>query len=437
MMPHPAPPLPAGRKRLHQILYVQVLVAAAAGGILGLVFPGIAAAMEPLGTGFVSLVRMIITPIVFLTLVLGVAGMQDGRKVGRVGGKAVLYFEVVSTLALVIGLVVGLLLKPGAGFDVNPATIDTSGIGAYVQQSHATTAVSFLLAIIPDTFFGAFTGSAILPVLLVALLSGFAIGQLGEQAAPLLNGLAYLEKGIFAVARLVMAAAPVGAFGAMAFVIGKYGLAAIGALLKLLGAVYLTELLFIVLVLGSIARLNGLSIFRVIAYIKDELLIVLGTSCAESALAPLMEKLRRAGAEPSVVRLVVPAGFSFNSDGTNIYMTLATLFIAQATNTHLDFSQLMVILLVALATSKGVGGVTGSGFIALAATLAVVPGIPIAGLALILGIDRFLSEARAMTNVVGNAVATLVIAKWEGALDMDVAERVLKARAPGVRAPFA
>lgn len=435
MMPSSAPSAAVSRPRLHQILYVQVLVAAAAGGILGLVAPQVAAAMEPLGTGFVALVRMIITPIVFLTLVMGVAGMQDSGKVGRIGGKALLYFEVVSTVALVIGLLVGLLLKPGAGFDVNPATIDTSGIGAYVHQSHATTAVSFLLAIIPDTFFGAFTGSAILPVLLVALLSGFAIGQLGEQAAPLLNGLAYLEKGVFAVARLVMAVAPVGAFGAMAFVIGKYGLAAIGALLKLLAAVYLTELLFIVLVLGSIARLNGLSIFRIVAYIKDELLIVLGTSCAESALAPLMEKLRRAGVEPSVVRLVMPAGFSFNSDGTNIYMTLAVLFIAQATNTPLDAGQLMVILLVALATSKGVGGVTGSGFIALAATLAVVPGIPIAGLALILGIDRFLSEARAMTNVVGNAVATLVIAKWEGALDMDTAQRVLKTRAAEVGTP--
>ncbi len=430
MMPPSSPSVSAGRKRLHQILYVQVLVAAAAGAVLGLLVPEVAAAMEPLGTGFVKLVRMIITPIVFLTLVLGVAGMGDSGKVGRIGGKALLYFEVVSTLALFIGLAVGLLLKPGAGFNVNPATIDASGIATYVQQSHNTTPVSFLLAIIPDTFFGAFTGPDILPVLMVALLTGFAIGQLGSAAAPLLAGLGHLERGIFAVARLVMAAAPVGAFGAMAFVIGNYGLSAIASLLKLIACLYLTELVFIVLVLGGIARANGLSIFRIIAYIKDELLIVLGTSCAESALAPLMEKLRLAGAERSVVRLVMPAGFSFNSDGTNIYMTMATLFIAQATNTDLTFGQLMVILVVAMATSKGVGGVTGSGFIALAATLAVVPGIPIAGLALILGIDRFLSEARAMTNVVGNALATLVIAKWEGALDAQTAERVLGARQP-------
>ena len=407
------------KKPFYKVLYVQVLFAIIVGVLLGIYDPGIATAMKPLGDGFVKLIKMIIAPVIFCTVVAGIAGMQDMKKVGRVGGKALLYFEVVSTFALAIGLIVANLIKPGAGFNVNPATLDTHAIAQYTDKTKSLTTVDFLMNIIPNTFVDAFAKGEILQVLLIAILFGFALSMLGERGRPLTRFIDDMSHAIFGVVNIIMKAAPIGAFGAMAFTIGKYGVKSLIPLASLVGSFYLTCFLFVIIVLGTIARLTGFSIFRFLAYIKEELLIVLGTSSSESALPALMRKLEKMGCPKSVVGLVVPTGYSFNLDGTNIYMTMAALFVAQATNTELTLTQELTILLVAMLTSKGASGITGAGFITLAATLAVVPTIPVAGMTLILGIDRFMSECRALTNFIGNGVASVVVSNWEHELDHD------------------
>jgi len=371
---------------------------------------------------------MIIAPVIFCTVVAGIAGMQDMKKIGRVGGKALLYFEVVSTFALAIGLVVANVAKPGAGFNVDPATLDSSAIAQYTTNAHAQTTTEFIMHIIPTTFVDAFATGNILQVLLVAILFGFALSMMGERGRPVTKLIDDVSHVIFGIVNIIMKVAPLGAFGAMAFTIGKYGIASLLPLAKLMGSFYLTCALFIFIVLGAIARFTGFSIFKFIRYIKEELLIVLGTSSSESALPSLMRKLESLGCAKPVVGLVVPTGYSFNLDGTNIYMTMAALFVAQATNTDLTLTQELTILLVAMLTSKGASGITGAGFITLAATLAVVPTIPVAGMALILGIDRFMSEARALTNFIGNGVATVVVSKWENELDVKRMDDVLHGR---------
>nr|WP_300621786.1 dicarboxylate/amino acid:cation symporter [Dokdonella sp.] len=407
--------------RSSQRLYLWVLLAIVAGGSIGHFFPATGVALKPLGDAFIALMKMLIGPIIFLTVVLGIAGVSDVKKVGRVGAKAILYFEVVSTLALAIGLVVVNVLKPGSGFNVDPATLDAQAVAKYAQQAHEQSTVQFLLNIVPKTFTDAFTGNGdLLQVLLVSLLFGFALIGLGEHGRPVTGLLESASRVFFRMMGLIMRFAPIGAGGAMAFTIGKYGLESLGPLFKLMGSFYLTCVLFVVLVLGLIARLVGFSILRFVRYIREELLLVLGTSSSESALVPLMQKLERLGCPKSVVGLVVPSGYSFNLDGTNIYLTMAAIFVAQALNVELTLTQELTLLAVAMLTSKGASGVTGAGFITLAATLAVVPSVPVAGLALILGIDRFMSEARALTNLVGNGVATIVVAHWEKELDGDV-----------------
>jgi len=416
------------KKPFYKVLYVQVLFAIFVGILIGVFQPGWGVELKPLGDGFIKLIKMIIAPVIFCTVVTGIAGMQDIKKVGRVGGKALIYFEVISTFALIIGLCVANLIQPGSGFNANPATLDTSAIAQYTTKAHLPTTVEFILNIIPDTFVGAFAHGEILQVLLIAILVGFAISTLGEKGKPVLHLIDDLSKVIFSVVNKLMKLAPIGAFGAMAFTIGKYGIASLVPLAKLMGSFYLTCGLFIFIVLGTVAWLTGFSIWRFIVYIKEELLIVLGTSSSESALPSLMEKLEKLGCSKSVVGLVVPTGYSFNLDGTNIYMTMAALFVAQATNTELTLLQQLTILGVAMLTSKGASGITGAGFITLAATLAVVPTIPVAGMALILGIDRFMSECRALTNFVGNGVATVVVSKWEKELDMDTLRTELETR---------
>ena len=418
------------KKPFYKVLYVQVLFAIIVGVLLGIYDPGIATAMKPLGDGFVKLIKMIIAPVIFCTVVAGIAGMQDMKKVGRVGGKALLYFEVVSTFALAIGLLVANLIKPGAGFNVNAATLDTHAIAQYTDKTKSLTTVDFLMNIIPNTFVDAFAKGEILQVLLIAILFGFSLSMLGERGRPLTRFIDDMSHAIFGVVNIIMKAAPIGAFGAMAFTIGKYGVKSLIPLASLVGSFYLTCFLFVVLVLGTIARLTGFSIFRFLAYIKEELLIVLGTSSSESALPALMRKLEKMGCPKSVVGLVVPTGYSFNLDGTNIYMTMAALFVAQATNTELTLTQELTILLVAMLTSKGASGITGAGFITLAATLAVVPTIPVAGMTLILGIDKFMSECRALTNIIGNGVATVVVSKWERELDKERLTAELKNPSP-------
>jgi aerobic C4-dicarboxylate transport protein len=407
------------KKPIYKVLYVQVLVAIIIGVLLGIFDPGIATAMKPLGDGFVKLIKMIIAPVIFCTVVAGIAGMQDMKKVGRVGGKALLYFEIVSTFALAIGLIVANVVKPGAGFNVNAATLDTHAIAEYTAKTKSLNTVDFLMNIIPNTFVDAFAKGDILQVLLIAILFGFSLSLLGERGRPVANLIEELSHAIFGVVNIIMKAAPIGAFGAMAFTIGKYGVKSLIPLASLVGSFYLTSFLFIVIVLGTIARFTGFSIFRYLAYIKEELLIVLGTSSSESALPAIMRKLEKMGCPKSVVGLVVPTGYSFNLDGTNIYMTMAALFVAQATNTDLTLTQQLTILVVAMLTSKGASGITGAGFITLAATLAVVPTIPVAGMTLILGIDKFMSECRALTNIIGNGVAAVVVSKWEGELDQE------------------
>jgi aerobic C4-dicarboxylate transport protein len=418
------------KKPFYKVLYVQVLFAILCGVLLGIYLPTDAVAMKPLGDGFIKLIKMIIAPVIFCTVVSGIAGMQDVKKIGRVGGKALLYFEVVSTFALVIGLFVANLLRPGAGFNVDPATLDTKAIAQFTEKAKHQSTIDFVMNIIPNTVVDAFAKGDILQVLLISVLFGFSLSLLGEKGRPIAKLIDELAHAIFGVVNIVMKLAPLGAFGAMAFTIGKYGIDSLLPLAKLMGSFYLTCFLFIFIVLGSIAKFTGFSIGRFINYIKEELLIVLGTSSSESALPSLMRKLEKLGCAKPVVGLVVPTGYSFNLDGTNIYMTMAALFVAQATNTDLTLGQELTILAVAMLTSKGASGITGAGFITLAATLAVVPTIPVAGMALILGIDRFMSEARALTNFIGNGVATVVVSKWENELDVETMRRELANPSP-------
>ncbi len=416
---------PRARKPWYSILYIQVLIAIAIGILIGHFYPATGKALKPLGDGFISLIKMMIAPIIFCTVVHGISSMGDLKKVGRVGIKTLFYFEVISTLALVIGLIVGEVLQPGHGFNIDPASIDPKAVATYVTRAKSEGIVNHLLAIIPDTFIGAFAKGDLLQVLLVSILTGFAISQLGAVGEGISHGIDMVAKVFFRIIGIIVRVAPVGAFGAMAFTVGAYGVASLWNLIELIGTFYLTSLIFVLFVLGTVARLAGFSILRFIGYIKDELLIVLGTSSSETVLPQLMQKMERLGASRSVVGLVVPTGYSFNLDGTNIYMTLATLFLAQATNTHLGLSQELGILVIAMITSKGASGVTGAGFVTLAATLAIVPDIPIQSLALLLGIDKFMSECRALTNLVGNGVATIVISRWEGELDKDKLHEVM------------
>ena len=412
--------------RLTRHLYFWVLLAILVGGTIGYVSPETGVALKPLGDGFIALIKMLIAPIIFCTVVLGIAGAGNMKKVGRVGGKALLYFEVVSTIALVIGLIVANVLRPGDGFNADPASLDAAAVAGYAKVAASQSTVDFVLNIIPRTFFDAFTGSGdLLQVLFVAVLFGYAMTHLGQEGNIVHQVITTASHVFFRMMNALMMLAPIGAGGAMAFTIGRYGVEALRPLAFLMGSFYLTCLLFIFVVLGTIAAITGFSIFRFIAYIKEELLTVLGTSSSESALVPLMQKLERLGCSKSVVGLVVPAGYSFNLDGTNIYLTMAALFVAQALNIDLTVRQQLTIIGVAMLTSKGASGVTGAGFITLAATLAVVPSIPVAGLALILGVDRFMSEARSLTNFVGNGVAAVVVARWENELDMDVLRREL------------
>ncbi len=408
----------AKSKPWYTILYVQVLIAIALGIAVGFYFPTAGEALKPLGDGFIALIKMMIAPVIFCTVVHGISSMSDLKQVGRVGLKTLFYFEAVSTVALVFGLIIGGIVQPGAGFNVDPASLDAKAVAGYVTRAKQDGIVAHLLAIIPpDSFFGALARGDLLQVLLVAILSGFAISRLGAVGQRIAGAIDMAAKVFFGVIRIIVRAAPVGAFGAMAFTIGAYGLGSLWNLVQLIATFYATSILFVLIVLGAIARLAGFSIVRFIGYIKDELLIVLGTSSSETVLPQLMQKMEHLGASRSVVGLVVPTGYSFNLDGTNIYMTLAILFLAQATNTHLTFSQLLGILAIAMITSKGASGVTGAGFVTLAATLAIVPDIPVQSLALLLGIDKFMSECRALTNLVGNGVATVVISLWEGELD--------------------
>jgi aerobic C4-dicarboxylate transport protein len=405
------------KKPIYKLLYAQVLFAIFCGVVLGHFYPETGAAMKPLGDGFIKLIKMMIAPIIFCTVVTGIAGMEDMKKVGRVGAKALLYFEVVSTIALVIGLFVVNTIQPGAGMNVDASTLDTKALASYTTAAKSQNTVDFVLNIIPNTIVDAFAKGEILQVLLFALLFGLALSSVGEPARPVVTLIDKVSHALFVVVGFIMKVAPIGAFGAMAFTIGKYGIGSLKQLAALMGSFYLTCLLFIFIVLGLIARWAGFSIVRFIIYIKEELLIVLGTSSSESVLPRMMAKMERLGCSKPVVGLVIPTGYSFNLDGTSIYLTMAAIFVAQATNTPLTLTQELTVLGVLLLTSKGASGVTGSGFIVLAATLSAVPTIPVAGLALILGIDRFMSEARALTNLVGNGVATIVVSKWEKELD--------------------
>jgi aerobic C4-dicarboxylate transport protein len=403
----------------YKSLYLQVLFAVALGVLLGNFYPQIGADMKPLGDGFIKLIKMIIAPIIFCTVVIGIAGMEDMKKVGKTGGLALLYFEVVSTIALIVGLVIVNLIQPGAGMNVDVASIDTKGIAAYTGPGKMVGTVDFLLNIIPTSVVDAFAKGEILQVLLFAILFGFALHRFGGRGTLVFDFIEKTSHVLFDVVGIIMKLAPIGAFGAMAFTIGKYGIGSLFSLGKLMGTFYLTCLIFVFVVLGIISRIHGFSIWKFVKYIKEELLIVLGTSSSESVLPRMMEKLENLGAKKTCVGLVIPTGYSFNLDGTSIYLTMAAVFIAQATNTPMTLMQEVTLLAVLLLTSKGAAGITGSGFIVLAATLSAVGTVPVAGLALILGIDRFMSEARALTNLVGNGVATLVVAKWTGELDVN------------------
>ncbi|MBW4331630.1 dicarboxylate/amino acid:cation symporter [Stakelama sp. CBK3Z-3] len=415
---HAAADRPA-RLPWYRHLYIQVLIAIIIGALIGNFWPSVGESLKPLGDGFIKLVKMVISPIIFLTVVTGIAGMGELRGVGRVAGKAFAYFLFFSTLALFIGLVVGELVQPGASMNVDPATLNSDAIAHYASEAHEQTISGFILAIIPNTLISALTDGSILQTLFVAILVGITLTLIGAPGKPVLAVFESANVLVFRLVHLLMLAAPVGAFGAIAFTIGKYGVGTLFSLAALVGTFYLTSLLFVIIVLGTVARLAGFSIFSLISYLKAELLLVLGTSSSEAALPALMEKMEEAGCERSVVGLVVPTGYSFNLDGTNIYMTLASLFIAQATGIHLSLGEEMLLLAVAMLSSKGAAGVTGAGFITLAATLSVVPSLPVAGMALILGVDRFMSECRSLTNFVGNAVACVVVARWEKALDHD------------------
>ena len=414
------------RKPWYRILYIQVLIAVALGILIGVVSPDCGKAMKPLGDGFIKLIKLLIAPIVFCTVVHGIASMGDLKKLGRIGFKTLLYFEIVSTLALVIGLIVVNVLKPGAGFNIDPATIDPSVTKTYVEQSHTLGTVDFLLNIIPKTFLEPFVSGDLLQVLFISILVALAISALGERGKPFLQIIEHGSHLFFGVMNIVVRAAPVGAFGAMAFTIGSYGLGALNKLLMLMAGFYLTAGLFVVVVLGTIAWRCGFSIFRFLNYIKDELMLVLGTSSSETALPGMIQKMQRLGCAKSTVGLVIPTGYSFNLDGTNIYVAMAAVFLAQATNTPLDLSHQIGLLLVAMLTSKGASGVTGAGFVTLAATLAAVPGVPIESLALLVGIDRFMSECRALTNLIGNGVATIAISRWENEVTPETLQNNLR-----------
>ena len=428
--------MPRGAKRpLYTHLYFQVLTGIAIGVLLGFFWPSTGAAMRPLGDGFIRLIRMIIAPIIFGTVVVGIAKMGDMRNVGRIGVRALIYFEVVSTLALVIGLVIINLYKPGAGINADPATLDTKAVAAYTSTAQNLSTVDFVMNIIPATVVDAFAKGEILQVLFFSVLFGLALLHFGEKGRGLVGIIDEVTHALFGVVAIIMRAAPIGAFGAMAFTIGQYGIGTLFSLGKLMAGFYATCLLFIFVVLGAIAAWTGFSILKFISYIKEELLIVLGTSSSESVLPRMMVKLENLGCSKSVVGLVIPTGYSFNLDGTSIYMTMAAIFIAQATNTPLTIGQQLGVLGVLLLTSKGAAAVTGGGFVTLAATLSTIPTIPVAGLALIIGIDRFMSEARALTNLIGNGVGTVVIAKWDGALNTRRMNRILDGKAPDDEEP--
>ncbi len=418
-------------KKIYHHLYFQVLTAIAMGVLLGHFYPETGADMKPLGDGFIKLIKMIIAPIIFCTVVTGIAGMEDMKKVGRVGVKALLYFEIVSTLALAIGLLVVSVIQPGAGMNADVSKLDTKALETFTAKAQSHGTLDFMMSIIPNTVVDAFAKGDILQVLFFSILFGFALSMLGSRGKVVFNLIDEVAHVLFGVVGIIMKAAPIGAFGAMAFTIGKFGLGSLSKLGMLMGSFYLTCLLFVFLVLGDIAKLCGFSILKFIKYIKEELLIVLGTSSSESVLPRMMAKLENLGCSKSVVGLVIPTGYSFNLDGTSIYLTMAAVFVAQATNTRLTLIQTLTILGVLLLSSKGAAGVTGSGFITLAATFAAVPTIPVAGLALILGVDRFMSEARALTNLVGNGVATMVVSRWERELDKDRMSRVLNKESEG------
>ncbi|WP_442112724.1 dicarboxylate/amino acid:cation symporter [Pseudomonas sp. NUPR-001] len=407
------------RQPLYKSLYIQVLVAITIGILLGHFYPETGVALKPLGDGFVKLIKMVIAPIIFCTVVSGIAGMQSMKSVGKTGGYALLYFEIVSTIALIIGLVVVNVVKPGAGMHIDVSTLNASSVAAYAAAGAQQTTVGFLLNIIPNTVVGAFANGDILQVLMFSVIFGFALHRLGAYGKPLLDLIDRFAHVMFNIINMIMKLAPVGAFGAMAFTIGQYGVGSLVQLGYLMACFYVTCVLFILVVLGGIARAHGFSVIKLIRYIREELMIVLGTSSSESALPRMLTKMERLGAKKSVVGLVIPTGYSFNLDGTSIYLTMAAVFIAQATDTTMDITHQITLLLVLLVASKGAAGVTGSGFIVLAATLSAVGHLPVAGLALILGIDRFMSEARALTNLIGNAVATVVVAKWVKELDED------------------
>ena len=424
MIAHPAE-VAAARTPFYRHLYAQVLAAIVLGALLGHFWPAAGEALKPLGDGFIKLVKMIIAPVIFLTVVGGIAGMRELGSVGRVALKAFGYFLIFSTLALIVGLVVANVVQPGAGMNVDPATLDMKSVAGYAHDAHETTVTGFLMAIIPTTMLSALTAGSILQTLFVAILFGITLSLVGRPAEPVLELIERLGLVVFKLTGILMKAAPIGAFGAIAFTIGKYGLGSLVNLGALVATFYLTSLLFVLVVLGAVARAHGFSILRLLGYLKAELLLVLGTSSSEAALPNLIAKLEAAGCDRGVVGLVVPTGYSFNLDGTNIYMTLAALFIAQATGVHLSLGDQLLLMAVAMLSSKGAAGVTGAGFVTLAATLSIVPSVPVAGMALILGVDRFMSECRSLTNFVGNAVAAIVVARWEGKLDRAALDRAL------------
>jgi aerobic C4-dicarboxylate transport protein len=427
MNSHDTAHTPPKKQKIYQMLYVQVIVAIVLGILLGHFYPSIGADFKPLGDAFIKLVKMIIAPVIFLTVVTGISGMQNMKAVGRVAGKAMVYFLTFSTLALFIGMIVANVIKPGAGLNIDPATlVGNEKVAEYAEKAHDASIVDFLMNILPTTLISPLAGGEILQVLFVAVSFGLALAATGEKGQPIVDFLNNLTVPVFKLVGMFMKFAPIGAFGAMAFTIGKYGIGTIGNLLLLISTFYLTSLLFVIVILGLVARYNGFSIFDLIRYIKEELWLVLGTSSSEAALPSLMQKMEKAGCEKSVVGMVIPTGYSFNLDGTNIYMTMAALFIAQACNIDLSIEQQLTLLLVAMISSKGAAGVTGAGFITLAATLSVVPTIPVAGLALILGIDRFMSECRALTNFVGNACAAVVVARWDNALNKEQFDATMK-----------
>ncbi|MDC9597706.1 dicarboxylate/amino acid:cation symporter [Xenorhabdus anantnagensis] len=416
---------PLKKKPLYQILYVQVIFAILLGIALGHFYPDFGESLKPLGDAFIKIVKMIIAPVIFLTVVTGIAGMNNMKMVGNVVGKAMLYFLTFSTLALVIGLIVSNIIRPGDGLNISPDSLDSSKVAGYVEKAHESSIVGFLMNIIPETVVSPLVNGNILQVLFISVIFGVALVTTGKKGEPILVFLQNFSEPVFKMVGILMKLAPIGAFGAMAFTIGKYGISSIGNLMMLIVTFYITSLLFVLIILGGVAKYNGFSIIQLIKYIKDELWLVLGTSSSEAALPSLMKKMENVGCEKSVVGLVIPTGYSFNLDGTNIYMTMSALFIAQATGIDLSLTEQISLLLVAMISSKGAAGVTGAGFITLAATLSVVPSIPVAGMALILGIDRFMSECRALTNLVGNACASIVVARWESALDKEKMYQVL------------